>query len=287
MPTFTIEQIAEELQVHPNTVKRWIRQGKPGLCKAVVNSYKAHLLDETNLAPSTINQYLTAIRNLAKEAKDNSLMDTALADGIKNVEGVTSGGRKIGNWLTKKQAREFMSSPDPSTLLGCRNRALLAVAIGAGLRREEIANLTFKHIQMRDERWAVVDILGKRNKYRSVPIAEWIKETIDRWSSTAGITEGYIFRPLTKFGTFRGIQIAPQTVYDTVKKYAQMCGFDLSPHDLRRTFAKLSYKGGTDLKQIQYSLGHSSVETTERYLGIEQDFEDSPSDRLGIKLDIQ
>jgi len=58
----------------------------------------------------------------------------------------------------------------------------------------------------------------------------------------------------------------------------------LAPHDLRRTFAKLAHKGGSGLEQIQLSLGHGSIQTTERYLGIEQDLTDAPCDRLGLSL---
>jgi integrase len=61
-----------------------------------------------------------------------------------------------------------------------------------------------------------------------------------------------------------------------------LLGLKIAPHDLRRTHAKLAYNGGSRLEQIQLALGHSSVQTTERYLGTEQDFGDAPCDRLGI-----
>ena len=59
---------------------------------------------------------------------------------------------------------------------------------------------------------------------------------------------------------------------------------DIAPHDLRRTFAKLAHKGRAALEQIQLSLGHASIQTTERYLGVRQDLADAPCDRLGLKL---
>ncbi len=61
-------------------------------------------------------------------------------------------------------------------------------------------------------------------------------------------------------------------------------GIDVAPHGCRRTFAKLALKGGARLKQIQLSLGHASIHTTERYLGVEQDLTDAPCDRLGLRL---
>lgn len=263
----------------------WTGRGKPAMCRAVVNAYKAHLLEETDLSPSAINQRLTAIRNLAKEAKHNQLMDSVVADGIMDIEGVTAGGRRTGNWLTLEQAQELMNTPNPNTILGRRDRALLAVAIGAGLRRTEITELTFAHIQKRDDRWMIVDLVGKRNKLRSIPIADWIKTAIDAWASVAHITDGRIFRPLTRGGALRGKCIVPQTVYDVVKKYAAKCGITLAPHDLRRTFAKLADKAKTPIPQIQLSLGHESLDTTARYLGTDQDLVNSPSDSLALGWD--
>ena len=57
-----------------------------------------------------------------------------------------------------------------------------------------------------------------------------------------------------------------------------------APHDLRRSYAKLAHKGHAPLEQIQLSLGHASIQTTERYLGVEQDFTDAPCDHLGLRI---
>ena len=60
----------------------------------------------------------------------------------------------------------------------------------------------------------------------------------------------------------------------------------LAPHDLRRTFAKLAHKGKSGLEQIQLSLGHASIMTTERYLGVRQDLTDAPCDHLGLTVEV-
>jgi integrase len=74
---------------------------------------------------------------------------------------------------------------------------------------------------------------------------------------------------------------------DAVIRYGAEIGSDrLAPHDLRRTFAKLAHTGHAALEQIQLSLGHASIQTTERYLGVSQDLVDAPCDRLGIRLKI-
>ncbi len=259
-------------------------QGRPGFTKATVNRYKTYLDNETKLAPSTINQRLSAIRKLAQEAADNGLIDPVLAAGIAKVKGVTTGGRRVGNWLSLENAQRLLDEPDPRTTIGMRDRAVLAVLLGSGLRREEAANLTFEHVQQRDGRWCIVDIEGKRNKVRTVPIPNWVKVAIDEWGQESGLTGGRVFRAVNKGGRVWGDGITPQAVWHVVSVYSQGLGLNVSPHDLRRTFAKLAHQGGSEIDQIQLSLGHKSIQTTERYLGVEQDLTDAPADHLGLRL---
>lgn len=79
-------------------------QGQPVLTKALVNPYRASLL-ETGYRSSSINQRLAAIKKLVREATDNQLMDSAVATGIDNVPGAKQKGQRVGNWLTTEQAQ--------------------------------------------------------------------------------------------------------------------------------------------------------------------------------------
>lgn len=259
-------------------------QGKPGLNKATVQRYKTALQD-ASLSPSTVNLRMSAIRKLAQEAADNGLLDETVANGIARVRGVKSAGVRTGNWLTRDQAQGMIDAPDTSTLKGLRDRAILAVLIGCGLRRSEAAALTFDHVQQREGRWALVDIVGKGNRVRTVPMPSWAKAAVDAWTEAAGIGQGRIFRRFRKGNRPDGESMTPQAIYDVVRGYADRCGLDASAHDTRRTFAKLAHKGGAGLDQIQLSLGHASIKTTERYLGIEQDLTDAPCDYLGLRLE--
>jgi len=259
-------------------------EGKPGFNKATVNKYKLALQEE-GLSPSTINQRMSAIRRLAQEAVDNGLVDQVLANGISNVKGVKSQGVRTGKWLTKEQAQELITLPSETALKGSRDRAILAVMVGAGLRRSEVITLRFEQIQMRENRWVIVDIKGKGNKIRSIPIPAWTKTAIDEWAGKANISTGNVFRPVNRGGNAHGDSITPQAVRDVVNHYGNLMGIELAAHDLRRTYAKLAYRGGSGLDQIQLSLGHSSIQTTERYLGVAQDLTDAPCDHLGIKID--
>ena len=257
---------------------------RPELNKALINRYVKSLRGQ-KLSSSTINQKLSAIRKLASEAEDNNLLDSKIANGIRAVKGVPFRGRRTGNWLTKEEAQMWLNAPDLKTLKGVRDRAVLAVLIGCGLRRAEAAILSCSHIEQREGRWAIVDIVGKRDKMRTVPMPSWAKQAIDSWTYAAHIESGFIFRRVNKGGNVMGDGFTDQAIYDIIAGYAEKlekCG--IAPHDLRRTFAKLAHKGGSPIDQIQLSLGHDSIQTTEKYLGVEQDLTDAPCDHLGLKL---
>jgi site-specific recombinase XerD len=259
-------------------------QNRPELNKALVQRY-VKSLREQKLSSATINQKLSAIRKLATEAEDNSSLDSRLANGIRAVKGVPFRGRRTGNWLTKEDAQKWLNAPDTKKLKGMRDRALLGVLIGCGLRRAEAAILTFSHIEQREGRWAIVDIVGKRDKMRTVPMPSWAKATVDAWKNVAHLEEGFVFRRVNKGDNVVGESITPQAIRDIVNSYAhKLENQGIAPHDLRRTFAKLAHKGGSSIDQIQLSLGHDSIQTTEKYLGVEQDLTDAPCDHLGLRI---
>src|SRR5215471_16842121 len=166
----------------------WFRQApRPGFTKATVSAWRVSLQGR-GLGSSSISVRLSAIRKLAAEAADNGLLPPELAAGIVRVKGVKATGIRVGNWLSLRQAQDLLSAPDITTLKGLRDRAILAVLLGCGLRRSEVAALTFAHIQQRDGRWCIVDLVGKHGRVRTTPLPAWVKVAIDVWTSAAGHT---------------------------------------------------------------------------------------------------
>jgi site-specific recombinase XerC len=250
--------------------------------KATVQKYRAEL-ETKGLAPASINVRLAAIRRLALEAADNGLMSAELAAGISRAKGAKQSGVRVGHWLTKEEASQLLALPDLATTKGVRDRAVLALLIGAGLRRSELAGLNCEHIQKREGRWLIADLVGKHGRIRTVPLPSWAHLATGCWKETAGVCAGPLFRSLTRHGHVTSRRISSQAVFTIVKAYADMLGMIVRPHDLRRTFAKLAYNGQSPLEQIQFSLGHASVVTTQLYLGVKQNLEDAPCDRLGFE----
>lgn len=253
--------------------------------RTVVLRYRIHL-EQRQYAPATINLRLAAVRRVAYEAADAGLLSPELAAGIRRVKGVRRLGVRLGNWLTPEQGRRLLEHRKLTTLRALRDHAMLTMLIGCGLRRGELLALTLESIQQREEHWVIADLIGKGGHVRTVPIPQWVKAAVDAWTTAAAITEGRVFRAINKAGRIWGDGMSPKVLWDVVRVAAANAGIEkLAPHDLRRTCARLCHLAGGELEQIQFLLGHVSVQTTERYLGCKQKLRVAVNDRLGIEPD--
>ena len=255
--------------------------------RIVVVRYRMHL-EARRLAANTINQQLAAIRRLAHEAADSGLLSPELAAGISRVKGVKQLGFRSGNWLSAEQSSEVLKRAYGASLRAKRDYAMLAVLFGCGLRRSELVGLELDEVQMRQGHWAVVDLVGKGGHIRTVPIPRWVKAGLDLWIAEAGITEGKIFRAVARTGKVWGKGISQNVVWYVVKTCCERVGLEhIAPHDLRRTCAKLCHSSGGELEQIQFLLGHASVQTTERYLGCKQNLGHPVNDLFDLRMSVQ
>ena len=164
------------------------QEPRPGFTKATVSAWRV-ALEARGLGSVSINVRITAVRKLAVEAADNGLLAPELATGITRVKGAKSQGVRVGNWLSLPQAQKLLNAPEVSTKKGLRDRAMLAILLGCGLRRSEVAALTLKHIQQRDNRWCIVDLVGKHGRLRTIPMPTWVKVAIDTCTGPAGISD--------------------------------------------------------------------------------------------------
>jgi site-specific recombinase XerD len=187
-----------------------------GFTKAAVTAWRI-ALEARKLDLSLINVRITAVRKLAVEAADNGLLAPELAAGIARIKGVRSHGIRVGNWLSLRQAQALLNAPDVRTKKGLRDRAMFATLLGCGLRRSELANLTMKHVQQRDSRWCIVDLVGKHGRVRTIPMPAWVKNAIDAWTDIAGVTEGQMFRPVNRGDQVCGERMSEKVVWQMLK----------------------------------------------------------------------
>jgi site-specific recombinase XerC len=122
------------------------------------------------LAAGTINQRLAAVRRLAYEEADSGLLSPELAAGIRRVKGAKQLGSRSGNWVNREQAHLLLEKAAGEDLRNIRDVAMIATLLGCGLRRAELASLRKEDIQARQGHWAVVDLVGKGNHVRTVPM---------------------------------------------------------------------------------------------------------------------
>jgi integrase len=272
----------------------WLKDRE--LSYATLKEYRAFLVRKRNpkskkMSPQTINIHLGAIRFYVRELVKLERLSIEKAQAICGVENLKVKGRALGEWLTAEQAGAILNAPDVSTRAGLRDRAALALMIGAALRRSEVVGIELRHFEERDGRWIIVGITGKHGRTRNVPIADWVKAIIDAWIERAGITEGPVIRTVNWAENKEWIRDNPMDAsslrYIVQQKYGKGIGrFQLSPHDLRRTSARLAYEGGAAIGQIQLMLGHADQRTTEDYINVRQDLQAAPSDVMNIGVNL-
>jgi len=253
--------------------------------RIVVVRYRMYL-ESRHLAANTINQQLAAVRRLPHEVADSGLLSPELAAGISRVKGVKQLGFRSGNWLSAEQGSEVLKHARGDSMRAKRDYAMLAMLFGCGFRRSELVSLELDEIQMRQGHWAAVDLIGKGGHIRTVPIPNWVKAALDQWTRSAGVFEGKIFRAVAGRGKVWGSGLSQNVVWYVVRTCCERAGLEhIAPHDLRRTCAKLCHDRGGELEQIQFLLGHASVQTTERYLGCKQNLGHPVNDLVDLAKD--
>jgi integrase len=250
------------------------------LARALLMEWKAGM---ESLSPSTINVRLSAVRKMVTEARRNGMIGHEEAASLTDIPNVPQRGTRLGNWLTRDQAKELLAVPDRSTLKGKRDYVILALLVGCALRRNELAELEVETIQQREGRWVLADLEGKGRRIRTVAVPMWVKKGIDAWKEEAGIDKGRLLRSVSKSGKINRESLSDWAVWSIVEQSSKQIGIErFGAHDLRRTCAKLCRKNGGDLEQIKFLLGHSSIQTTERYLGSDQEIAVAVNDNLGL-----
>lgn len=195
-------------------------------------------------------------------------------------------GQKAHTWLSQSQVREITALCGNGTE-GLRDWVILGLLLGAGLRREELATLTFdalkqqptKSGKMRD----VLEVTGKGAKARVIPINSLLAERLRQWRDVCG--GGNVARSLGRSKQL-GERMSAQAIFDIVRKYGGLIDIpNLDPHDLRRTYAQLGFDAGIPITQISKLLGHESVKTTQTYLNLSLDLETTASDFIPLSGD--
>jgi integrase/recombinase XerD len=180
--------------------------------------------------------------------------------------------KKIPSTLHIEEINAMVEAIDSSKPEGMRNKALLEVLYGCGLRVSELMNLQISNIFATEE---YIKVIGKGNKERIIPIGttalKFIRIYLEEVRVHINVKKGYediVF--LNRLGT----SISRITVFNIVKELAEKAGIEkiVSPHTFRHSFATHLIEGGADLRAVQEMLGHTSIITTEIYTHINRDY---------------
>ncbi|QPH40280.1 site-specific tyrosine recombinase XerD [Pedobacter endophyticus] len=180
--------------------------------------------------------------------------------------------RKLPDTLNIHEINDLISAIDASKPEGMRNKAIIEVLYGCGLRVTELTELKISNIYPQIE---FIKVIGKGNKERLVPIGGTALKLLDIYLSQVRVhvkikkgNDDYVF--LNRFGA----KLSRISVFNLIKSLAVATGLkkSISPHTLRHSFATHLIEGGADLRAIQEMLGHSSITTTEIYTHVDRDY---------------
>lgn len=231
-------------------------------------------LRQRNLSSSSIAQARAAVMWIAQHLAETEHTDYTVPGALSRIHTPTAReGDQHRTWLSKDQVQkvlEALVNIEGKPALRARNLAMVVLMVTCGLRREELAAARWKDIQQAEGKTSM-QVHGKANKERVIELPTIAVQTLEGWKKFHPMPQGenYIFVTLKPDGTPLPDRMSGHTVFMIIKEAGMRAGLDvtISPHDLRRSYARLAYEAGMDYEQLRQSLGHESAGTTQRYLG--------------------
>lgn len=181
-------------------------------------------------------------------------------------------GRKLPDTLSLEEINKIVENIDLSQKHGERNKAIIEMLYGCGLRVSELTELKISDLYFEED---FIQVLGKGNKKRLVPIAQYTQKVLTNYlqlvRSHQTIQKAYSDHV---FINNRGTKLSRVMVFNIIKEAAERAGIkkNISPHTFRHSFATHLLENGGDLRSIQLMLGHESITTTEIYTHIDRSF---------------
>jgi integrase/recombinase XerD len=231
------------------------------------------------LSATTVRHRLSALASLFEYLCDKNAVTHNPVKGVKRPVQETHEGKTPA--LGDHQARALLDAPDPATLKGKRDRAILATLLYHALRREELCKLTVKDAQQSRRGVPHLKVSGKGGKTRYLPLHPAASALIADYleASKHGDEEtGALFRPVNRnLAESVGKSVTPDAVYKMVRSYSGKLGFQVGAHSLRATAATNALDHQADIAKVQEWLGHANISTTRIYDHRKTRPEDSPT----------
>ncbi len=237
------------------------------------------IFKKENKAPTTINSYLSAIKGVTKQAWKSKIINTDKYLWINDIKDVSGSRINKGRTLkTSEIVKLIKTCQKKLNIIGKRDAAIIAISYGAGLRRDEAANLKFENY---DRTNGTIKIIGKGNKERKNKINNKIQVIINDWIDIKSLKTEYLFYKIKDEKHLTEKRLTGGNIYTMLKKrYIEANIKKISPHDLRRTYATKLLEQGEDLFIVQELMGHTRIDTTKKYDRRSDKFKDRAAESL-------
>ena len=241
-----------EMAVKPSTLARW----------------RTHLSAYTDHSPKTINRMMSAVKSLMVKAEEQDFVPKGTGEEFKRVRGVKVESLKHRQKvharvrISPEEMRTLTSLPDPLTLVGIRDTAMLHTLASSGLRVDELATLKREQIIHKNGGYQL-RVMGKNDKEpRDAPLSPEAYHAIQEWLARRPVGSNFIFTSFKSKGNYLNNEpIKPVSIWRIVKAYADQCGLEhIKPHDFRRYVGTQLAKDNP--RVAQKALGHKNINTT-------------------------
>ncbi|KAB2841867.1 MAG: site-specific tyrosine recombinase XerD [Melioribacteraceae bacterium] len=223
---------------------------------------------EDGLGSSTTARYLSSLKGFFKYLYKNKYVEKDPAENLSS----TKLTKRLPAVLSIFEIDKILESPDTSTVLGRRDKAVLEIMYSSGLRVSELINLKLGDLFFNDE---VIRVLGKGSKQRIIPVGSSAIKWCNEYLLKSRIhLENKLKSMNYVFLNSRGTKLSRMGVWKIVDSYTKAAGIEkeVHPHTFRHSFATHLLEGGADLRAVQEMLGHSDISTTQIYTHIDREY---------------
>lgn len=220
---------------------------------------------EQEYSINSVNLCLAALRGVSRAAFNLEMMSSEQLMRIGAVQSVRGDILRKGRSLSETDIRALLQacSKDKTKTMAARDRAILLLGCGAGLRSSELISLKVGGVDFVE---AKIKVLGKGRKERVIALAKPVIKALAEWVAMLPDKDGFLFRQVLKGGSVRKNGLSKQGVTKILQNLQQSSGVDkFSPHSMRRSFVTRLLERGNDINTVKILAGHSQITTTARY----------------------
>ena len=266
LSTNTVQSYGADVRRHLEWIvenKLTVESVRPGHLEKYVNT-----LFDAHYRATSRARHVAALKSFYRHLRSTGALSADPAEALV----LPRTGRRLPKGISIEEAARLMETPQGDEPIALRDRAMLEIMYGAGLRVSELLDLELDQVDMES---GIVRVTGKGSRERLLPLAGAARRAMDRWLGSGRSRLTNARRPVSRvFVNARGGRLSRMGFWKILRGRAREAGLGraIHPHTLRHSFATHLLEGGADLRVVQELLGHSSITTTQIYTEVDRDF---------------